>query len=154
MPRSGDLKPAGFHLMLKGGRCETCGGAGVQTIEMNFLPDVYVQCKSCNGKRYNRETLEVRYKDSNINDVLKMTINQAVEFFASVPSILRKLKTLQDVGLGYIRLGQPSTTLSGGESQRVKLSAELAKKIPVKHSIFLMNLQPDFILKMSGFCWM
>ncbi len=122
------FKASRFSFNVKGGRCETCGGAGVQTIEMNFLPDVYVQCKSCNGKRYNRETLEVRFKDQNINDVLKMTINQAVEFFASVPSILRKLKTLQDVGLGYIRLGQPSTTLSGGESQRVKLSAELSKK--------------------------
>jgi excinuclease ABC subunit A len=121
-------KASRFSFNVKGGRCETCGGAGVQTIEMNFLPDVYVQCKSCNGKRYNRETLEVRYKDQNINDVLKMTINQAVEFFGSVPAILRKLKTMQDVGLGYIRLGQPSTTLSGGESQRVKLSAELAKK--------------------------
>ncbi len=121
-------KASRFSFNVKGGRCETCGGAGVQTIEMNFLPDVYVQCKTCNGKRYNRETLEVRFKDHNINDVLKMSINQAVEFFASVPAILRKLKTLQDVGLGYIRLGQPSTTLSGGESQRVKLSAELAKK--------------------------
>lgn len=121
-------KASRFSFNVKGGRCETCGGAGVQTIEMNFLPDVYVKCKACNGKRYNRETLEVRFKDSNINDVLKMTINQAVEFFSSVPSILRKLKTLQDVGLGYIRLGQPSTTLSGGESQRVKLSSELAKK--------------------------
>ncbi len=121
-------KASRFSFNVKGGRCETCGGAGLQTIEMNFLPDVYVQCKSCNGKRYNRETLEVRYKGQSINDVLKMTINQAVEFFASVPSILRKLKTLQDVGLGYIKLGQPSTTLSGGESQRVKLSAELAKK--------------------------
>jgi excinuclease ABC subunit A len=117
-----------FSFNVKGGRCETCGGAGVQTIEMNFLPDVYVRCKECNGRRYNRETLEVSYKDKNINDVLKMTINQAVEFFSSIPSILRKLKTLQEVGLGYIRLGQPSTTLSGGESQRVKLSAELAKK--------------------------
>ena len=121
-------KASRFSFNVKGGRCETCGGAGLQTIEMNFLPDVYVQCKSCNGKRYNRETLEVRYKGQSINDVLKMTISQAVEFFASVPSILRKLKTLQDVGLGYIKLGQPSTTLSGGESQRVKLSAELAKK--------------------------
>ena len=121
-------KASRFSFNVKGGRCETCGGAGLQTIEMNFLPDVYVQCKTCNGKRYNRETLEVRYKGQSINEVLKMTINQAVEFFASVPSILRKLKTLQDVGLGYIRLGQPSTTLSGGESQRVKLSAELAKK--------------------------
>jgi excinuclease ABC subunit A len=122
------FKASRFSFNVKGGRCETCGGAGVQTIEMSFLPDVYVQCKTCNGKRYNRETLEVRYKDHNINDVLKMTINQAVEFFSSVPSILRKLKTLQDVGLGYIRLGQPSTTLSGGESQRVKLSAELSRK--------------------------
>jgi len=121
-------KASRFSFNVKGGRCETCGGAGVQTIEMNFLPDVYVQCKACNGRRYNRETLEVRFKDLNINDVLKMTINQAVEFFSGIPSILRKLKTLQDVGLGYIRLGQPSTTLSGGESQRVKLSAELAKK--------------------------
>jgi excinuclease ABC subunit A len=122
------FKASRFSFNVKGGRCETCGGAGVQTIEMNFLPDVYVHCKACNGKRYNRETLEVRYKDKNINDVLKMTINEAVEFFSSIPSILRKLKTLQEVGLGYIRLGQPSTTLSGGESQRVKLSAELAKK--------------------------
>ena len=121
-------KASRFSFNVKGGRCETCGGAGVQTIEMNFLPDVYVQCKSCNGKRYNRETLEVRYKDKNINDVLKMTINQAVDFFSSIPAIQRKLGTLQEVGLGYIRLGQPSTTLSGGESQRVKLSAELAKK--------------------------
>jgi excinuclease ABC subunit A len=121
-------KASRFSFNVKGGRCETCGGAGVQTIEMNFLPDVYVVCKACNGRRYNRETLEVRYKDKNINDVLKMTINQAVEFFSSIPPILRKLKTLQEVGLGYIRLGQPSTTLSGGESQRVKLSAELAKK--------------------------
>lgn len=121
-------KASRFSFNVKGGRCETCGGAGLQTIEMNFLPDVYVRCKACNGRRYNRETLEVRFKDKNINDVLKMTINQAVEFFSSIPSILRKLKTLQEVGLGYIRLGQPSTTLSGGESQRVKLSAELAKK--------------------------
>lgn len=121
-------KASRFSFNVKGGRCETCGGAGLQTIEMNFLPDVYVKCKTCNGKRYNRETLEVAFKNKNINDVLKMTINEAVEFFSSVPSILRKLKTLQDVGLGYIRLGQPSTTLSGGESQRVKLSAELAKK--------------------------
>ncbi len=117
-----------FSFNVAGGRCETCGGAGVQTIEMNFLPDVYVQCKACRGKRYNRETLEVEYKGKNINDVLKLTINQAVAFFDSIPNIKRKLKTMQEVGLGYIRLGQPSTTLSGGESQRVKLSSELAKK--------------------------
>ncbi len=122
------FKAGRFSFNVAGGRCETCGGAGVQTIEMNFLPDVYVQCKSCRGKRYNRETLEVQFKGKNINDVLRMTINQAVEFFDSIPNIKRRLKTMQDVGLGYIRLGQPSTTLSGGESQRVKLAAELSKK--------------------------
>jgi excinuclease ABC subunit A len=122
------FKAGRFSFNVAGGRCETCGGAGVQTIEMNFLPDVYVQCKSCRGKRYNRETLEVQYKGRNINDVLRMTINQAVEFFDSIPNIRRRLRTMQEVGLGYIRLGQPSTTLSGGESQRVKLSAELSKK--------------------------
>jgi excinuclease ABC subunit A len=122
------FKAGRFSFNVAGGRCETCGGAGVQTIEMNFLPDVYVQCKSCRGKRYNRETLEVQYKGRNINDVLRMTINQAVEFFDSIPNIKRRLRTMQEVGLGYIRLGQPSTTLSGGESQRVKLSAELSKK--------------------------
>ena len=122
------FKAGRFSFNVAGGRCETCGGAGVQTIEMNFLPDVYVQCKSCRGRRYNRETLEVQFKGKNINDVLRMTINQAVEFFDSIPNIKRRLKTMQDVGLGYIRLGQPSTTLSGGESQRVKLAAELSKK--------------------------
>ncbi|MEZ5069838.1 MAG: excinuclease ABC subunit UvrA [Bacteroidales bacterium] len=121
-------KSSRFSFNVKGGRCETCGGAGIQAIEMNFLPDVYVRCKSCNGKRYNRETLEVRYKGKNIHEVLDLTINQAVDFFSSIPSILRKLKTLQDVGLGYVHLGQPSTTLSGGESQRVKLAAELSRK--------------------------
>ncbi len=122
------FKAGRFSFNVASGRCETCGGAGVQTIEMNFLPDVYVQCKTCRGKRYNRETLEVEYKGKNINDVLQLTINQALEFFESIPNIKRKLKTMKDVGLGYIRLGQPSTTLSGGESQRVKLSSELAKK--------------------------
>jgi len=121
-------KAGRFSFNVKGGRCETCQGAGMQTIEMNFLPDVYVRCKDCNGKRYNRETLEVKYKGKSISDVLDMTINQAVEFFEPVPSIKQKLKALQQVGLGYITLGQPSTTLSGGESQRVKLSAELAKR--------------------------
>jgi len=121
-------KAGRFSFNVKGGRCETCQGAGLQTIEMNFLPDVYVPCKDCNGKRYNRETLEVKFKGKSISDVLNMTINQAVEFFDQIPSIKQKLKALQDVGLGYITLGQPSTTLSGGESQRVKLAAELAKK--------------------------
>ncbi len=117
-----------FSFNTHGGRCEGCEGAGVKTIEMNFLPDVYVMCPDCGGKRYNRETLEVKYKGRSINDVLELTINDAVEFFKSIPSIHHKIKTLQDVGLGYIRLGQPSTTLSGGESQRVKLATELARR--------------------------
>ena len=121
-------KPGRFSFNVKGGRCETCGGNGYKTIEMNFLPDIQVPCEDCHGKRYNRETLEVRYKGKSIADVLDMTINQAVEFFENVPDILRKIKTIQDVGLGYIKLGQPSTTLSGGESQRVKLATELSKR--------------------------
>ncbi len=121
-------KPGRFSFNVKGGRCETCGGNGYKTIEMNFLPDIQVPCEECHGKRYNRETLEVRFKGKSIADVLDMTINQAVEFFENVPDILRKIKTIQEVGLGYIKLGQPSTTLSGGESQRVKLATELAKK--------------------------
>jgi len=121
-------KAGRFSFNVAGGRCDACKGAGVQTIEMNFLPDVYVQCRECNGHRYNRETLEVKYKGYSIGDVLDFTINKAVEFFQHIPSLAGKLKTLQDVGLGYITLGQPSTTLSGGESQRVKLAAELARK--------------------------
>ena len=121
-------KPGRFSFNVKGGRCETCGGNGYKTIEMNFLPDVTVPCEVCHGKRYNRETLEVRFKGKSIADVLDMTINQAVEFFDNVPAILQKIKTIQDVGLGYIKLGQPSTTLSGGESQRVKLATELSKR--------------------------
>ncbi|HKJ78843.1 MAG TPA: ATP-binding cassette domain-containing protein, partial [Prolixibacteraceae bacterium] len=121
-------KPGRFSFNVKGGRCEECQGGGLKLIEMNFLPDVYVHCDKCNGKRYNRETLEVRYKGKSISDVLEMTINQGVEFFENIPSIAVKLNTLQEVGLGYITLGQSSTTLSGGESQRVKLAAELAKR--------------------------
>ena len=121
-------KPGRFSFNVSGGRCETCGGNGYRTIEMNFLPDVLVPCETCGGKRYNRETLEVRFKGKSIADVLDMTINRAVEFFESVPNILHKLKVLQDIGLGYIKLGQPSSTLSGGENQRVKLATELAKR--------------------------
>ena len=120
-------KPGRFSFNLKGGRCETCGGNGYKTIEMNFLPDVFVPCEDCHGKRYNRETLEVRFKGKSIADVLDMTINAAVEFFENTPNILHKIKVLQEVGLGYIKLGQPSTTLSGGESQRIKLATELAR---------------------------
>ena len=121
-------KPGRFSFNVKGGRCETCGGNGYRTIEMNFLPDVYVPCEACRGKRYNRETLEVKYKGKSIADVLDMTINQAIEFFEAIPKIKQKLKTLQDVGMGYVKVGQSSTTLSGGESQRVKLATELAKR--------------------------
>ncbi|HAW58574.1 MAG TPA: excinuclease ABC subunit UvrA, partial [Bacteroidales bacterium] len=121
-------KPGRFSFNVKGGRCEACGGAGVRVIEMNFLPDVTIPCEVCQGKRYNRETLEIRYKGKSINDVLNMTIDQAVEFFANIPSILHKIRTLQQVGLGYITLGQSSTTLSGGEAQRVKLSSELSRR--------------------------
>lgn len=132
------FKAARFSFNVKGGRCEACGGAGVQTIEMNFLPSVYVKCKECNGERYNSETLSVKYKGKSINDVLEMTISQATDFFANIPSIIPKLKALEDVGLGYIRLGQASTTLSGGESQRVKLAAELSKKGTGK-SIYILD---------------
>ncbi len=121
-------KPGRFSFNVKGGRCETCGGNGYRTIEMNFLPDVFVPCEECRGKRYNRETLEVRFRGKSIADVLDMTINQAVEFFQNQPTILSKIKVLQEVGLGYIKLGQPSNTLSGGESQRVKLASELARR--------------------------
>ena len=121
-------KPGRFSFNVTGGRCETCQGAGLRTIEMNFLPDVHVPCESCQGKRYNRETLEVRYKGKSISNILDMTINQAVDFFKHIPVIARKIKTLQEVGLGYITLGQQSTTLSGGEAQRVKLASELSKK--------------------------
>lgn len=131
-------RPGRFSFNVRGGRCETCGGNGYRTIEMNFLPDVLVPCETCRGKRYNRETLEVRFKGKSIADVLDMTINQAVEFFAAVPNILNKIKVLQEIGLGYIKLGQPSSTLSGGENQRVKLAAELAKK-STGNTLFILD---------------
>ncbi len=131
-------KPGRFSFNVSGGRCETCKGNGYRTIEMNFLPDVLVPCETCHGKRYNRETLEVRFKGKSISDVLEMTVNQAVEFFGNVPSILKKIKVLQDIGLGYIKLGQPSSTLSGGENQRVKLATELAKKDTGK-TLFILD---------------
>ncbi len=131
-------KPGRFSFNVKGGRCECCGGNGYRTIEMNFLPDVFVPCEECRGKRYNRETLEVRFRGKSIADVLDMTINQAVEFFANQPTILNKIKVLQDVGLGYIKLGQPSNTLSGGESQRVKLATELSKR-DTGHTLYVLD---------------
>ncbi len=131
-------RPGRFSFNVSGGRCETCGGNGYRTIEMNFLPDVLVPCETCGGKRYNRETLEVRFKGKSIADVLDMTINQAVEFFANVPRILKKIKVLQEIGLGYIKLGQPSSTLSGGENQRVKLATELAKRDTGK-TLFILD---------------
>ncbi|MBU4419978.1 MAG: excinuclease ABC subunit UvrA, partial [Proteobacteria bacterium] len=121
-------KPGRFSFNVKGGRCEACNGDGIIKIEMHFLPDVYVACDVCHGKRYNRETLEVRYKGKNIADVLDMTINQSVKFFENMTNIRSKLQTLVEVGIGYIHLGQPATTLSGGEAQRIKLSRELSKK--------------------------
>jgi excinuclease ABC subunit A len=131
-------KPGRFSFNVKGGRCETCKGAGLEVIEMNFLPDVYVHCKDCNGKRYNRETLEIRYKGKTIGDVLDMPIDHASDFFENIPSIHHKLQVMKDVGLGYVTLGQPSTTLSGGESQRVKLAAELARKSTGK-TLFILD---------------
>ncbi|MCB0635036.1 MAG: ATP-binding cassette domain-containing protein, partial [Lewinella sp.] len=121
-------KPGRFSFNVKGGRCETCKGSGMRTIEMNFLPDVYVECETCLGRRYNRETLEILYKGKSINDVLEMPVSEAAEFFEPIPKIYRKLKTINDVGLGYITLGQQATTLSGGEAQRVKLAEELSKR--------------------------
>jgi excinuclease ABC subunit A len=127
-----------FSFNIKGGRCEACSGDGIIKIEMNFLPDVYVTCESCGGKRYNRETLEVKYKGKTIHDVLDMTVEEAMKFFENVPSIHRKIVTLYDVGLSYIKLGQPSTTLSGGEAQRIKLATELSKRSTGK-TIYILD---------------
>ena len=128
MQKRADIRKGRFSFNVKGGRCEACSGDGILKIEMHFLPDVYVPCEVCGGKRYNRETLEVKYKGKTIYDILNMTVEEALEFFAHVPSIRRKIETLNDVGLSYIRLGQPSTELSGGEAQRIKLATELSKR--------------------------
>ena len=141
--RTEDAKTRGydagrFSFNIKGGRCEACEGDGILKIEMHFLPDVYVPCEVCKGRRYNRETLEVHYKGKSIYDVLEMTVDEGVEFFEAIPKIARKLKTLQEVGLGYIKIGQPATTLSGGEAQRVKLSTELSKR-PTGKTIYILD---------------
>ncbi len=133
-----DTAPDAFSFNIKGGRCEACEGDGIKKIEMHFLPDIYVPCEVCKGTRYNRETLEVKYKGKSIYDILEMTVDEGVEFFENQPKILRKLKTLQEVGLGYIKIGQPATTLSGGEAQRVKLSTELSKRATGK-TIYILD---------------
>ena len=133
--RARGYKPGRFSFNVKGGRCEACQGDGQIKIEMHFLPDVYVPCEQCHGRRYNRETLEIRFKGKSIADVLEMTVDEAVEFFAHDPEVHRRLQTLHDVGLGYIRLGQPATTLSGGEAQRIKLATELSKVAHRRHAL-------------------
>lgn len=135
-----------FSFNVKGGRCEACWGDGVKKIEMHFLPDVYVPCEVCGGTRYNTETLQIKYKDKNIYDVLEMRVEEALEFFENHPKIKNKLQVLADVGLSYIKLGQSAPTLSGGEAGRVKLAKELQKSLLVNHYLFLMNQQQDYIL--------
>ena len=130
--------PGRFSFNVRGGRCEACSGDGIIKIEMHFLPDIYVPCEVCKGKRYNRETLDVKYKGKNIADILDMTVEEALKFFENIPRIQRKLQTLYDVGLGYIRLGQPATTLSGGEAQRIKLATELSKK-PTGRTLYILD---------------
>ena len=139
-----------FSFNVKGGRCEACQGDGIIKIEMHFLPDIYVPCEVCKGKRYNRETLEVTYKGKSISDVLDMTVDEATAFFENIPKIYRKLKTLQDVGLGYIQLGQSATTLSGGEAQRVKLATELSKR-PTGSTIYILD-EPTTGPSFCGYC--
>lgn len=151
--RSRGYTPGRFSFNVKGGRCEACQGDGVLKVEMHFLPDVYVPCDQCKGKRYNRETLEVKYKGKNIHEVLDMTIEEAREFFDVVLALARKLQTLMDVGLSYIRLGQSATTLSGGEAQRVKLAKELSKRGTGRHSISSMSRPPVCTSRISNNCW-
>ena len=139
--------------MLPEGAVKTCQGGGLKVIEMNFLPDVYVECETCQGKRFNRETLEIRYKGKSIYDVLEMTINEACQYFEMIPKIHRKLKTIQDVGLGYITLGQQSTTLSGGEAQRIKLATELSKRDTGNTFYILDEPLQDCILRILGYCF-
>jgi excinuclease ABC subunit A len=151
--RSRGYTPGRFSFNVRGGRCEACQGDGVIKVEMHFLPDIYVPCDQCKGKRYNRETLEIKYKGKTIHEVLDMTIEEAREFFDAVPALARKLQTLMDVGLTYIRLGQSATTLSGGEAQRVKLARELSNAVPARRCIFSMSRPPVCTLPISSSCW-
>lgn len=151
--RSRGYTPGRFSFNVRGGRCEACRGDGVIKVEMHFLPDIYVPCDQCKGKRYNRETLEIKYKGKTIHEVLDMTIEEAREFFDAVPALARKLQTLMDVGLTYIRLGQSATTLSGGEAQRVKLARELSSAVPARRCISSMSRPPVCTSPISSSCW-